>query len=174
MKRNQLSLLVAIVTILSTGLPASAELAPGDINLIGIGVGFITNLLNPPHRAAEINADVEMKKAKMVADIEIEREKLRIAATADKVSPVLTKWGVARANCAPGLAFINGIDANANTVCVQPNQKITPGYYTYNHERGELSRTVSTVTPPTQNNLAPTSPDLTKFTATGSIPNKGF
>jgi hypothetical protein len=169
MNCNKLSLLVAIVTILSTGLPASAELAPGDINLIGIGVGFLNNLINPPHRAAEINAEVELRKAKMAADIDIEREKLRIAATADKVSPILTKWGVARTNCAPGLVFINGIDANANTVCVQPNPTITPGYYTYNHAQGLLFRTIGTVTRPSQNNSAPT-----RLTATGSTTDKGF
>lgn len=169
MNRNKLSLLLAIVTTLSTSLPASAELAPGDINLIGIGVGFLTNLLNPPHRAAEINADVEMKKAKMSADIEIEREKLRIAATADRVSPVLAKWGFTRANCAPELVFITGIDGNANTVCIQPNQKFTPGYYTYNHEQELFSRTISTVNRPSQNNPAPTS-----LTATRNISSKGF
>jgi hypothetical protein len=169
MNRNKLSLLLAIVTILSTGLPASAELAPGDVNLISIGVGLLTNLLNPPHRAAEINAEVEMKRMRMAADVDIEREKLRIAATADKVSPVLTKWGVARANCAPGLVFINGIDPNANTVCVQPNQAMTPGYYTYNNEQGVLVRTSSTVNRPTQNNQA-----TTKLTATGDANNKGF
>ena len=169
MNRNQLSLLVAIVTILSTGLPASAELAPGDVNLIGIGVGFLTNLINPPHRAAEINAEVELRKAKMSVDVEIEREKLRIAATADKVSPVLTKWGVARANCAPGLVFINGIDTNGNTVCVQPTQTITAGYYTYNNEQGVLLRTNSTVARPTQTERA-----TTKFTATGNTTDKGF
>jgi hypothetical protein len=169
MNRNKLSLLLAIFTILSTGLPASAELAPGDVNLISIGVGLLTNLLNPPHRAAEINAEVEMKRMRMAADVDIEREKLRIAATADKVSPILTKWGVARANCAPGLVFINGIDPNANTVCVQPNQAMTPGYYTYNNEQGVLVRTSSTVTRPTQNNQA-----TTKLTATGDTTNKGF
>jgi hypothetical protein len=169
MNRNKLSLLLAIVTILSTGLPASAELAPGDVNLISIGVGLLTNLINPPHRAAEINAEVEMKRMRMAADVDLEREKLRIAATADKVSPVLNKWGVARANCAPGLVFINGIDPNANTVCVQPTQAMTPGYYTYNNEQGVLVRTSSTATRPTQNNQA-----TTKLTATGDTTSKGF
>jgi hypothetical protein len=177
MNRNKLSLLLAIVTILSTGLPASAELAPGDVNLIGIGVGFLTNLLNPPHRAAEINADVEMKRIRMAADVDIEREKLRIAAAADRVSPILTKWGVARANCAPGLVFINGIDANANTVCIQPNRTFTPGYYTYNHERAVLSRTSSTVTSPTQfDRLGGALSDraTTNLTAIGNTTDKSF
>jgi hypothetical protein len=169
MNRNKLSLLLAIVTILSTGLPAAAELGPGEVNLIGIGVNFLTNLINPPHRAAEINADVEMRKAKMVADIEIEREKLRIAATADRVSPVLNKWGVARTNCAPGLVVINGIDANANAVCVKPNQTIAPGYYTYNQEQNVLLRTSGTVTRPSQNNS-----DRTRLTATENTTDKGF
>ena len=169
MNRNKLSLLLAIVTLLSTGLPASAQLGPGEVNLIGIGVNFLTNLINPPHRTAEINADVEMRKAKMAADIEIEREKLRIAATADRVSPVLNKWGVARTNCAPGLVVINGIDANANAVCVKPNQTISPGYYTYNQEQNVLLRTSGTVTRPSQNN-----PASTTLTATENISDKGF
>jgi hypothetical protein len=169
MNRSKLSLLLAIATILSTGLPASAELAPGDVNLIGIGVGFLTNLLNPPHRAAEINADVEMKRIRMAADVDIEREKLRIAAAADRVSPILTKWGVARANCAPGLVFINGIDANANTVCIQPNRTFTPGYYTYNHEQAVLSRTSGTVTRPAQLDRA-----TSKLTALENTTDKSF
>ncbi len=169
MNRNKLSLLLAIVTILSTGLPASAQLGPGEVNLIGIGVNFLTNLINPPHRTAEINADVEMRKAKMAADIDMEREKLRIAATADRVSPVLSKWGVTRVDCAPELVFITGIDPNANTVCIQPNQTFTPGYYTYNQQQGVLSRTISTVPRPSQNNPAPTS-----LTATKNINGKGF
>jgi hypothetical protein len=169
MNRNKISLLLAIVTIFSTGLPASAEMAPGDINLIGIGVGLLTNLLNPPHRSAEINAELELKKARMAAEVDIERERMRIAATADKVSPILNKWGVARVNCAPGLVFINGIDPNANTVCVQPNQTMTPGYYTYNNEQGVLLRNSGTVTRSTQ-----TSPATTKLTSIGNVHNKGF
>jgi hypothetical protein len=153
MNRNKFSLLLAIatslVTNLATSLPASAELSAGDVNLIGIGAGLITNLLNPPHRTAEINADVELKKAKLAADVEIEREKLRIAAAADKISPILTKWGVARVSCAPGVVFINGIEANANTICVKPGKDITPGYYTYNHEKGVLLRTSSANIPAT-------------------------
>ncbi len=171
MNRNKLSLVLAIVTILSTGLPASAELAPGDVNLIGIGVGLLNNLFNPPHRAAEINADLELKKAKINAEAEIEREKLRIAATADKVSPVLNKWGVARVGCTPGVVFINGLDPNANTVCVQPNQAMTPGYYTYNNDV-VLRRDISTVprtTPTTPNNSV-----ITRLTATGNTSGKGF
>jgi hypothetical protein len=169
MNRNKLSLLLAIVTIFSTGLPASAEMTPGDINLIGIGAGLLTNLFNPPHRSAEINAEVELKKARMAAEVDIERERMRIAATADKVSPILNKWGVARANCAPGLVFINGIEPNANTVCVQPNQTMTPGYYTYNNEQGVLLRNSSTVTRSNQ-----TSQGTTKLTSIGNVYNKGF
>ena len=172
MNRNKLSLLLAILTILSTGLPASAQLGPGEVNLIGIGVNLLTNILNPPHRAAEINAEVELKKAKMAADVDIEREKLRIEATADRVSPVLNKWGVARVGCTPGVVFINGLDPNANTVCVQPNQVMTPGYYTYNNEHGVLSRNISTVPPTT-----PTTPNnsvITRLTTTGNTSGKGF
>jgi hypothetical protein len=169
MNRNKLSLLLAIVTICSTGLPASAELTPGEVNLIGIGAGLLTSILNPPHRTAEINAELELKKARMNADVDIERERMRIAATADKVSPILNKWGVARANCAPGLVFINGIDPNANTVCVQPNQTMTPGYYTYNNEQGVLLRNSGTVTRSTQPSSA-----TTKLTSIGKVHHKGF
>jgi hypothetical protein len=173
MNRNKFSLLLAIVTSLATnlvtGLPASAELSSGDVNLIGIGAGLITNLLNPPHRTAEINAEVELKKAKLAADVEIEREKLRLAATADKVGPILNKWGVARVSCAPELVFINGIEANANTICVKPTKDLTPGYYTYNQEKGVLLRTSSANAPTTL--IVPTP---AKLTEDGNITQKGF
>jgi hypothetical protein len=183
MNRHKFSLLLAIstslVTNLATGLPASAELSSGDVNLIGIGAGLITNLLNPPHRTAEINAELELKKAKLAADVEIEREKLRIAAAADKVSPILNKWGVARASCEPGAVFINGIEANANTICVKPSKEITPGYYTYNQEKGVLLRTSSTTAPttpsvPAPSVPAPSVPAPAKVTEDVNITQKGF
>jgi hypothetical protein len=172
MNRNKLSLLLAIITILSTGLPASAQLTSGDINLINIGVGLFNSIINPPHRAAEINAEVELKKAKMAADVDIEREKLRIEATADKVGPVLNKWGVARVGCTPGVVFINGLDPNANTVCVQPNQVITPGYYTYNNQHGVLSRNISTV--PRTTPTPPNNSVMTRLNTPGNTSGKGF
>jgi hypothetical protein len=158
MNRNQLSLLLAIVTTLSTSLPASAQLSSGDVNLIGIGAGILTGILNPPHRATEILADAEVKKAKIAAEMELERERLRIAASRaeDKVTPVLKQWGVNRVICAPGLVFLNGIDGISNTICIQPTQSISAGYYTYDSTKRQLLRTSNTI----EQNI-PTSPSTT-------------
>ena len=78
----------------------------------------------------------------MAADVDIEREKLRIAATADRVSPVLNKWGVARANCAPGLVFISGL--GSDTVCIQPSPSMGAGAYTYDNAKQQLVRSGGT------------------------------
>ena len=164
MNRNQLSLLLAIVATCSTSLPASAQLSSGDVNLIGIGASILNSLINPPHRETEIKADAEVKKARIVAEAEIEKEKLRIAA--DKVTPLLARWGVSRTSCAPGLVFINGIDTN--TVCIQPSQMMTAGYYTYNNEKSQLLRTSSTTSQTTQ------SIRTTSVNVNGNVSNGGF
>jgi hypothetical protein len=166
MSRNQLSLLVAIATTLSISLPASAQLSSSEVNLIGIGASIVNSLINPPHRDAEIKADAEVKKAKIAAETEIEKEKLRLAA-ADKVTPLLGKWGVSRVSCAPGLVFINGIDAN--TICIQPNGTIAAGYYTYNNEKSQLLRTSSTISKTNQTVRA-----TTRLTATENASDKSF
>jgi hypothetical protein len=171
MNRTKLSLLLAIVTTFSTSLPASAQLSSGDVNIIGIGAGILSGILNPPHRASEIQADAEIKKAKIAADMELEREKLRIAATQseDKVTPVLKQWGVSRVLCAPGLVFINGIDGLSNTVCLQPTQSISAGYYTYDTNKRQLLRTSSTIEQKTQT-APPAAPAATPPAAPAATP----
>ncbi len=112
-----------------------------QVDLIGVGANIINSLINPPSRAAEINADAEVKKAKIAAEAEITKEKLRIEASksADRVTPVLDKWGVTRVACGPGLVFVNGI--TTDTVCIQPNQSMSAGYYTYDAVKQQLVRT---------------------------------
>jgi hypothetical protein len=112
-------------------------------DFISGGITLLNNLLNPPHRSAEINADTEIKKAKIAAEAEIAKERMRIEASqnTDRVTPVLNQWGVARTNCAPGLVFINGL--TTDTVCIQPSQTIAAGYYDYDSARQQLIRTIS-------------------------------
>lgn len=150
MNRNHLSLLAVCITILTTSLPASAQQSVGEVNLIGVGVSILSNIFNPPTRSAEIAADAEVKKAKINAEMEIEKEKLRIAAskTTDSVTPMLKGWGVSQVSCAPGLVFINGV--GANTVCVRPSTALAAGYYSYDKEKGQLLRTSSTASQTTQ------------------------
>jgi hypothetical protein len=143
MHPTKLSLLAVFTTILATCLPTHAQQQPVD--LIGAGTTILNSIINPPHRTAEINADAEVKKAKIAADAEIEKEKLHIEAnkTADKVTPILTKWGVSRVNCTPDVVFINGI--SADTVCIRPNTAITSGYYSYDGEKQQLIRSSASV-----------------------------
>ena len=103
-----------------------------------------------------------------MAEMELERERMRIAANqaADKVAPVLNQLGVSRTSCAPGLVFINGIDAN--TVCVQPTVALAPGYYTYDRDRQILIRN-STTSQTTQ-----VIRSTTILTNNGSNRSKGF
>jgi hypothetical protein len=107
------------------------------------GITLLNNLLNPPHRSAEITADTEIKKAKIAAEAEIVKERMRIEANknTDRVTPILNQWGVARTNCAPGLVFINGL--TTDTICIQPNQTIAAGYYDYDSAKQQLIRTIS-------------------------------
>ena len=173
MNRDRLSLLLAIATTLATSLPASAQLSSGDINPIAIGAGILNSLLNPPHRAAEIKAEAEVKKAKIVAEMEIEKEKLRIAA--DKVTPLLAQWGVSRVSCAPGLVFIN--DISPNTICIQPTETIAAGFYTYNN-RNQLLRSSSPLVgikpAPLENRPTQSIRSIVKVTASGNLTNQGF
>jgi hypothetical protein len=113
-------------------------------DFISGGITLLNNLLNPPHRSAEINADTEIRKAKIAAEAEIAKERMRIEASqnTDRVTPVLNQWGVARTNCAPGLVFINGL--TTDTVCIQPSQTIAAGYYDYDSAKQQLVRTIST------------------------------
>jgi hypothetical protein len=107
------------------------------------GITLLNNLLNPPHRSAEITADTEIKKAKIAAEAEIVKERMRIEANknTDRVTPILNQWGVARTNCAPGLVFINGL--TTDTICIQPSKTIAAGYYDYDSAKQQLIRTIS-------------------------------
>ncbi len=179
MNRNKFSLLLACMTILVISVPASAQQGPsGDVNLFGVGVSLLNNLLYPPHRAAEITAEAEIKKAKIQAESEIQKARMQIeaSASADKVSPLLDRWGVSRVNCTtPGLAFIN---IDTSTICVQPNAKISAGYYTYNSEKNQLLRTSSGTSQPTSqptpSNSAPSNSVPASATASGTSNPKGF
>ncbi len=136
---------ILITTILATCLPVYAQEQSQSIDLIGVGTTLLNSIINPPHRTAEINAEVEIKKAKIAAEAEIEKERMRIEAnkTADQVTPMLTQWGVSRVDCSPNVAFINGV--STDTICIQPNQAIKPGYYNYDREKGQLIRTSSSI-----------------------------
>ena len=153
MRQIKNSLLVLI--ILAVGLPASAQNQPptadalvaqaSPTDLIGVGVSIINSLINPPGRAAEINAETEVKKAKIAADAEVAKEKLRLEASksTDRITPVLDKWGVVRIACAPGLVFINGI--TTDTVCIEPNKNMSAGYYTYDGVKQQLVKNSNNV-----------------------------
>jgi hypothetical protein len=128
------AILIALISLLPICSPAHAQEIKLDIGNV------INNLFSPPHRTAEINAraDVEKERLRQQADI----EKVKIAAEAnkkiDRVAPVLTQWGVNRVNCAPGVAFINGL--SADTVCINPTGSIAAGYYNYSPDRQLLVR----------------------------------
>ncbi len=179
MNRKKFSLLIACVMVLVISVPASAQQGPsgglsGDVNLLGVGVSLLNNLLYPPHRTAEIAAEAEIKKAKIAADAEIQKSRMQIeaSASADKVSPLLDRWGVSRVSCTiPGLAFIN---IDTSTVCVQPNGKISAGYYTYNSEKNQLLRTSSGPSQPTPSNSPPSNSVPASATASGTSNPKGF
>jgi hypothetical protein len=118
----------------------SSSISFTSSDILGAGLSIINNLLNPPSRSTQIKADAEVLKAKIVADAEVTKERLRLEAvkTTDRVTPILNQWGVAKINCAPGLVFVNGI--TTDTVCVQPNASMTPGYYTYDSTKQQLIR----------------------------------
>jgi hypothetical protein len=100
----------------------------------------INGFLSPPHRQAEIaaNANIEMEKLRQNARIEKAKITAEAGKTVDLVAPILTKWGVNRVNCAPGVAFINGL--STGTVCLNPTASIPAGYYNYTPDRQQLVR----------------------------------
>jgi hypothetical protein len=131
---------ISVISLATCPDRSSAQSQPNSTDLIGAGAAILNSLINPPTRAAEIAADAEVKKAKIAADAEITKEKMRIEAakTTDRALSLLDRWGVTRVNCAPGVVFINGI--NADTVCVQPSRAMAAGYYTYDGEKQRLVR----------------------------------
>jgi hypothetical protein len=127
---------------------------------ISLDVSSVINgILSPPHRQAEIaaNANVEMEKLRQNARIEKAKITAEAGKTVDRVAPILTQWGVNRANCAPGVVFINGL--STGTVCLNPTASIPAGYYNYSSDRQQLVRIETNNTQTVANvgtNIAPT------------------
>jgi hypothetical protein len=127
---------------------------------ISLDVSSVINgFLSPPHRQAEItaNANIEMEKLRQNARIEKAKITAEAGKTVDLVAPILTQWGVNRVNCAPGVAFINGL--STGTVCLNPTASIPAGYYNYSSDRQQLVRIETNNTQTVANvgtNIAPT------------------
>jgi hypothetical protein len=136
--------LLTLMSLLTIGSPAYSQEVKLDLGSV------INNIFSPPHRTAEINARADVEKEKLRQQAEVEKAKIAAEATknTDRVAPVLTQWGVNRVNCAPGLAFINGL--STDTVCITPTGSIAAGYYNYSPERQLLVRV--------DGNNAPTAP----------------
>jgi hypothetical protein len=127
--------LLALMSLLTIGSPAAYS------QEVRLDLGsVINNIFSPPHRTAEINAKAEIEKERLRQQAEVEKAKIAAEATKniDRVAPVLTKWGVNRVNCAPGVAFINGL--STDTVCINPTGSIAAGYYNYSPDRQLLVR----------------------------------
>ena len=142
--------LLALISILSIGTPAHSQEVKLDLGSV------INGLLSPPHRTAEINARADVEKEKLRQQAEVEKAKIAAEATknTDRVAPVLTQWGVNRVNCAPGVAFINGL--STDTVCINPTGTIQAGYYNYSPDRQLLVRIDGNNTPTSTPAATPT------------------
>jgi hypothetical protein len=142
----------------TSDVPPSYPSYPGSG--ISLDVSSVINgFLSPPHRQAEIaaNANVEMEKLRQNARIEKAKITAEAGKTVDRVAPILTQWGVNRANCAPGVVFINGL--STGTVCINPTASIPAGYYNYSSDRQQLVRIETNNTQTVANvgtNIAPT------------------
>ena len=144
------AILLASISILSIGTPAFSQEVKLDLGSV------INGILSPPHRTAEINARADVEKEKLRQQAEVEKAKIAAEATknTDRVAPVLTQWGVNRVNCAPGVAFINGL--STDTVCINPTGKIQAGYYNYSPDRQLLVRIDGSNTPTSTPAATPT------------------
>jgi hypothetical protein len=131
---------LAATTALTATLPAQAQQSTGNIDLVSAGVSVLNTIINPPHRSAEIQAEADIKKAKINAQMELDKEKLRIEASksSDPATTVLTAWGANRITCTPGAVFVNGI--TNDTVCINPTASIPSGYYNYTSGKNQLVR----------------------------------
>jgi hypothetical protein len=115
--------------------------APAHSQEVRLDLGSVLNgIFSPPHRAAEIKAkaDIEQERLRQQADIEQARITAEASKNVDRVSPILTQWGVYQVNCAPGVAFINGL--SVDTICINPTGSILAGYYSYSPDRQLLVR----------------------------------
>jgi hypothetical protein len=126
--------LLVLMSILTIGSPAYSQEVRFDIGSV------INGIFSPPHRMAEIKAkaDIEQERLRQQADIEQARITAEANKNVDRVSPILTQWGVYRVNCAPGVAFINGL--SVDTICINPTGSILAGYYSYSPDRQLLVR----------------------------------
>jgi hypothetical protein len=157
--------ILTITTILATHLPAQAQ----QIDLVNASISVFNSLVNPPHRAEEIRAEAEIKKAKINAQMELDREKMRIEAnkSIDRAAPLLNQWGATRIPCTPGVVFVNGI--TTDTVCINPSGAIPSGYYSYSSGNNLLVR-ANDLKPSETKPASPAVPNSTY----ASISDKGF
>jgi hypothetical protein len=130
--------LLGLAIALSINFPAHSQEVRIDFGTV---FNVISNLVNPPHRAQQEQADaaVAKEKARQAAEIAKVKSEIQASQNADKAAPVVSKWGVDRISCAPGAVIINGI--TTDTVCIKPNDRISAGYYTYDAARQQLVRT---------------------------------
>jgi hypothetical protein len=150
MMKHYSATLLALISILTIGSPAHSQEVKLDLGSV------INGIISPPHRTAEINARADVEKEKLRQQAEVEKAKIAAEATknTDRVAPILTKWGVNRVNCAPGVAFINGL--SADTVCITPTGSIAAGYYNYSPDRQLLVRIDGNNTPTSTPAATPT------------------
>jgi hypothetical protein len=140
--------LLGLAIALSTNLPAQSQEIRIDFGTV---FNVISNIVNPPHRAAQEQADAAVAKEKVRQAAEIAKVKSEIQANqnTDKAAPVFAKWGVERMSCAPDAVVINGI--SSDSVCIKPNDRISAGYYTYDSVRHQLVRTSTNTATSSQN-----------------------
>ncbi len=129
-----LASLFVLISLCTVSSPAYSQEIKIDVG------GVIRDIFNPPNQVEEIKARADVEKTRLQQQAEIEKAKIAAEAnkSSDRVSPVLTQWGANRVNCAPGVAFINGL--SADTVCINPTGSILSGYYNYNPDRKQLIR----------------------------------
>jgi hypothetical protein len=133
MKCYPIIFLISVIS-LTTSYPACAQEIRIDISNI------ITTILSPPHRMTEITAHADIEKERLRQQADVEKAKIAAEATRniDRVSPILARWGVNRVACTPGSVFINGL--SIDTVCINPINAVTAGYYNYSPEQNPSIR----------------------------------
>jgi Skp family chaperone for outer membrane proteins len=90
MKFYPVSLLVVAI-VLGIGFPAHSQEVRIDFGTV---FNVISNIINPPHRAAQEQADAAVAKEKARQAAEIAKVRTELQANKDKVAPVVAKWGV--------------------------------------------------------------------------------
>ncbi len=135
------AILLSSICLLAIGSPAYSQEIRLDLGSV------ISNIVSPPHRQTEINARAEIEKERLRQQAGIEQAKIAAEASKnlDRVSPILTRWGVNQVNCAPGGTFINGL--SVDTICINPTAAIPAGYYNYSADRQLLVRVETKAAP---------------------------